>query len=205
MAQVSGVTQAPAPVVVAASDLWAGPAPLGLAGFGFTTLLLSVLNVGIIPSSSIGVVLAMALPFGGACQVVAGLVAFKNGAHFAATAFLSYGAFWFSFVAIFTLFGSSLPKDPTPILGLYAMAWGLFTLYMTIASLAGTKAVTAVFVLLTITFVLLGIGFWGHDAMGHGMTQIGGIFGLATAAAAVYTSFADVTNAAFGRILLPVG
>ena len=205
MAQVSGVTQAPAPVVVAAPDLWAGPAPLGLAAFGFTTLLLSVLNVGIIPSSSIGVVLALAIPWGAGGQLVAGLVAFKNGAHFAATAFCSYAAFWFSFVFIFTLFASILPKDPTPILGLYAMAWGLFTLYMTVASLAGSKAVTTVFVLLTITFVLLGIGFWGHDEMGHGMTQIGGIFGLATAAAAIYTSFADVSNAVFKRIVLPVG
>ena len=112
--------------------------------------------MGIIPSTSIGVVLALAIPFGGACQLIAGLVAFRNGAHFAATAFCSYGAFWFSFVFIYTLFGSSLPKDPTPILGLYAMAWGLFTLYMTVASLAGAKAVTVVFVLLTLTFVAVG-------------------------------------------------
>ena len=75
---------------------------------------------------------------------------------------------------------------------------------MTIASLAGTKAVTVVFVLLTLTFIALGIGFWGHDAAGASFTQIGGILGIATAAAAIYTSFADITNAVFGRIYLPV-
>jgi succinate-acetate transporter protein len=204
MAQISGVTQAPAAAPVPVVSLFAGPAPLGLAGFGFTTLLLSVINTGIIPSTSVPVVLALALPFGGACQFIAGLVAFRNGNHFAATAFCSYGAFWFSFVFLFTLFGTTLPKDPTPILGLYAMAWALFTAYMTIASLAGTKAVTVVFVLLTLTFIALGIGFWGHDAMGKGFTQIGGILGLATAAAAIYTSFADVTNAVFKRTVIPV-
>jgi len=203
MAQVSGATQAPAAPAHTPS-LFAGPAPLGLVAFGMTTLLLSCINTGIIPATSTPVVLALAIPFGGSCQVIAGLVAFRNGAHFAATAFTSYGAFWFSFVFINTLFGAELPKDPTPILGLYAMAWALFTAYMTVASLAGTRAVTVVFVLLTLTFIALGIGFWGHDASGAGFTQIGGILGLATAAAAIYTSFADISNAVFGRTVLPV-
>jgi len=203
MAQVSGATQAPAAPAYAQS-LFAGPAPLGLAGFGFTTLLLSVINTGIIPATSTPVVLALAIPFGGVCQFIAGLVAYRNGNHFAATAFCSYGAFWFSFVFINTLFGAELPKDPTPILGLYAMAWALFTAYMTIASLAGGKAVTVVFVLLTLTFIALGIGFWGHDAAGASFTQIGGILGIATAAAAIYTSFGDVTNAVFKRTVIPV-
>jgi uncharacterized protein len=202
MAQVSGATTAPAPAP--AQSLFAGPAPLGLVAFGMTTLLLSFINAGVIPGTSVPVVLALAIPFGGGCQVVAGLVAFRNGAHFAATAFTSYGAFWLSFVFINTLFGAELPKDPTPILGLYAMAWGLFTAYMTIASLAGGKAVTVVFVLLTLTFVALGIGFWGHDAAGKGFTQIGGVLGILTAAAAMYTSFGDVTNAVFKRTVIPV-
>src|SRR5450631_67048 len=202
MTQVSGATQAPA--AAPAPSLFAGPAPLGLVAFGMTTLLLSTINTGIIPATSTPIVLALAIPFGGACQVVAGFVAFRNGAHFAATAFTAYGAFWFSFVFINTLFGAELPKDPTPMLGLYAMGWGLFTAYMTVASLAGTKAVTVVFALLTLTFVALGIGFWGHDAPGASWTQIGGILGLATAAAAIYTSFADVSNAVFGRTILPV-
>ena len=203
MAQVSGATQAPAPAAPAVS-LFANPAPLGLVGFGMTTLLLSFINAGIIPGTSTPIVLALAIPFGGGCQIVAGLVAFRNGNHFAATAFTSYGAFWLSFVFINTLFGAELPKDPTPMLGLYAMAWALFTAYMTVASLAGAKAVTVVFVLLTLTFVGLGIGFWGHDAAGKGFTQIGGILGILTAAAAIYTSFADVSNAVFKRTVLPV-
>ena len=76
---------------------------------------------------------------------------------------------------------------------------------MAIASLAGAKAVTVVFVLLAVTFYLLAIGAWGNDAAGAGFTRIGGIVGLLTAIAALYTSFADVTNAAMKRVVLPTG
>ena len=202
MAQVSGATQAPA--APPALSPFANPAPLGLVGFGLTTLLLSLTNANIIPPTSVPIVLALAIPFGGGCQVVAGLIAFRNGNTFAATAFTSYGAFWISFVMINTLFGAALPKDPTPMLGMYAFAWGIFTAYMFVASLAGSRAVSVVFLLLTLTFIALAIGFWGHDAAGNGWTNIGGWLGILTAAAAVYTSFADVANASFKRTVLPV-
>jgi uncharacterized protein len=200
--QVSGATQAPAAAPTLAP--LANPAPLGLVGFGLTTLLLSLTNANVIPPTSVPIVLALAIPFGGGCQVVAGLIAFRNGNTFAATAFTSYGAFWISFVMINTLFGAALPKDPTPMLGMYALAWGIFTAYMFVASLAGSRAVSVVFLLLTLTFVALAIGFWGHDAAGKGWTNIGGWLGILTAAAAVYTSFADVANASFKRTVLPV-
>src|ERR1700693_821666 len=146
---VATASGGPAPAV-AVSPI-ANPAPLGLVAFGLTTLLLSFINAGIIPADSLPVVLATAIPFGGTAQVLAGMWEFRTGNTFGATAFTSYGMFWISFVLINTTFGSLLPKDPTPILGLYALAWGIFTAYMFIASLGGaSRAVSLVFLLLAL-------------------------------------------------------
>jgi succinate-acetate transporter protein len=200
---VATVSGGPGPA--AAVSPIANPAPLGLVAFGLTTLLLSFINAGIIPADSVAVVLGTAIPFGGLAQILAGMWEFRTGNTFGATAFTSYGMFWISFVLINTTFGPLLPKDPTPILGLYALAWGIFTAYMFIASMGGaSRAVSLVFLLLALTFIALAIGFWGHDLTGHGWNQIAGILGIATAVAAMYTSFAGVTNANFKRTLLPI-
>jgi uncharacterized protein len=207
MTAVPVATTAGGPAPAAAASAIANPAPLGLVAFGLTTLLLSFINAGIIPSTgptsgSIFVVLAVAIPFGGATQVLAGMWEFRTGNTFGAVAFTSYGAFWISFVLINTLFGADLPKDPTPILGLYALAWGIFTAYMFIASLGGaSRAVSVVFILLALTFFALAIGFWGKSTS---WTNIAGYLGIATAVAAIYTSFAGVANANFKRTVLPI-
>ncbi len=180
------------------------PAPLGLAGFGITTLLLSLVNAGILPATVTVGVMALALTFGGLAQFVAGMWAFKRGNTFAATAFTSYGAFWFSFYLLVVVFipqmKGAAPSDIGNFVGTYLLAWGIFTGYMFIASLAGARAVQLVFVLLTLTFVVLAIGEY---ATSTGIHNIGGYLGLATAAAALYASFADVANANFKRRVLP--
>ena len=180
------------------------PAPLGLAGFGITTLVLSTINAGWIGAAAVPVVIALAIPFGGLCQLLAGMWAFRRGNTFGATAFSSYGAFWISFWLLQT-FAPGI-KDASvinPIVGTYLISWGIFTGYMFLASLAGTRAVQAVFLLLTATFVFLAIGGWAGQAPGSGWTMIGGYVGLATAVAALYTSWADVLNANFKRTILP--
>jgi succinate-acetate transporter protein len=199
----SGIAETVAPV--------ANPAPLGLIGFGMTTLLLGAINAGFItaaPGPTAGsavVVLAMAIAFGGVGQILAGMWEFKVGNTFGATAFTSYGLFWISFVLINTTFAPGLPKDPTPILGLYALAWGIFTAYMFVASLGGaSRGVSLVFFLLALTFITLAIAFWGKSLPSAGWNQISGILALLTAVAAIYCSFAFVTNANFKRTVLPV-
>ena len=117
-------------------------------------------------------------------------------------AFASYGAFWLSFFVFVTFFEKKIPVANVPhAVGLYLIAWGIFTAYMFIASLRTTAAIATVFLLLAATFLLLGIG----DASDtKDITKLGGYVGLATAAAAWYASFAVVTNSTFGRTLLPV-
>lgn len=179
------------------------PAPLGLAGFGITTLVLSVINAGWIAGAAVPVVLALAIPYGGVAQFMAGMWAFRRGNTFAGTAFSSFGAFWISFFLV-ELFAPQI-KDAaalSAVLGTYLIAWGIFTAYMFLASLAGAKGVSVVFALLALTFVLLAIGAWTNNP-DTVWTKIGGYAGLATAIVALYVSFADVTNANFKRTVLP--
>lgn len=184
--------------------LVADPAPLGLAAFGLTTLVLSVINAGWIGAAAIPAVLSMALPYGGVAQLLAGMWAFRRGNTFAATAFSSFGAFWITFYFFAPQLAAIKPATTEhAILGTYLIAWGIFTAYMFIASLGGTRAVQSVFILLTATYVLLAVGAWAGQDFGVGWTMIGGYLGLATAVAALYTSFADVLNANFKRTILP--
>jgi len=180
----------------------ADPGPLGLAAFALTTFVLSMFNAGLMGEKGEPIVFGLALAYGGFAQLLAGMWEFRTGNTFGATAFTSYGAFWISFFVFVTFFADKIPAaDTGHAVGLYLIAWGIFTAYMFIASLRTTAAIALVFLLLTLTFILLGIG----DANANdSITKLGGYVGLATAAAAWYASFAVVTNSTFGRTLLPV-
>ena len=166
----------------------ANPAPLGLAGFGLTTFMLSMINANIVGSKSLAVVFPMAIAYGGLAQLLAGMWEFRTGNTFGAVAFTSYGAFWISFYFLVTNNLAGLAKSGAlPAAGgLYLWSWGIFTGYMFLCSFAGPRAVSLVFILLTITFVLLGIGWSGATILqivgGTNSTiHLGGYFGLATA------------------------
>ncbi len=185
----------------AATPTIANPGPLGLAAFALTTFVLSMFNAGLVSSAGEPIVFGLAFAYGGLAQVLAGMWEFRTGNTFGATAFTSYGAFWLSFWAFVEFFEKDVPKaDAGHAVGLYLIAWGIFTAYMTIASLRTTGAVAIVFVLLTITFFVLGIGNAGGNTS---IVKLGGWLGLATALAAWYASFAEVTNATFGRTMMP--
>jgi succinate-acetate transporter protein len=180
----------------------ADPAPLGLAAFALTTFVLSFFNANLVNEGGEPVVLGLALAYGGLAQLLAGMWEFKNNNTFGATAFTSFGAFWISlFVFDEFLADSVSPAHLGDAIGLYLIAWGIFTTYMWVASLRVSVAVSLVFILLAATFFLLGIGnSAGNDTIVH----IGGWVGIATAVAAWYASFASVTNKTFGRVVLPV-
>jgi succinate-acetate transporter protein len=182
----------------------ADPAPLGLAAFALTTFFLSFVNAGLVPATVEPVVFGLALAYGGAAQFAAGLWEFAKGNTFGATAYCSYGAFWLSFwwltahLADYKIPAADVGKG----VGLYLVAWGIFTAYMTVAATRVNGAVLAVFVLLTITFLVLGAGDLSGTAS---ITKIGGWTGILTALAAWYASFAGVTTFAFKRPIVPTG
>jgi uncharacterized protein len=191
----------------------ADPGPLGLAAFAGTTFVLSLVNAGLVGDVKLvgggllPLVAALALAYGGIAQFLAGIWEFRTGNTFGAVAFCSYGAFWISFFFIVQSVGKDAPSEVFSGLGLYLWMWGIFTAYMFIASLRTSGAVALVFLLLTITFIILGIGnssLAGGTAVTNGAVKLGGYFGIVTALAAWYASAAGVINSTFGRVVAPV-
>jgi succinate-acetate transporter protein len=196
----------------------ADPGPLGLGAFALTTFVLSMVNTGLVGRGSLvgggllPLVAGLALAYGGIAQFVAGLWEFRTGNTFGAVAFCSYGAFWISFFMIvqFGVPGIVAARGATEIfsgLSLWLYAWGIFTAYMFVCSLRTTGAVAAVFLLLAITFFVLGIGNAALTNTLHvtnGTIKLGGWLGLATAIVAWYASFAAVLNSTWGRAVMPV-
>jgi uncharacterized protein len=179
----------------------ADPAPLGLAAFGLTTFLLSLVNAGVLPEAALGVVLGLALAYGGVAQLLAGMWEFRKGNTFGATAFGSYGAFWISFWALVTFYLAAVPAaDRGAVVGWYLIAWAIFTTIMLAASLRTTAALVLLFVLLTATFWVLGLGNLTGSA---GTVRFGGWLGIITAVIAWYVCLAGVMSATFGRAVLP--
>ncbi|MEP6561846.1 MAG: acetate uptake transporter [Nakamurella sp.] len=181
----------------------ADPGPLGLAGFAMTTFFLSSVNAGWLPKTVEGVVLGLALFYGGIVQVLAGMWEFVKGNTFGAVAFSSYGAFWLSFwylVAHVDLSAAD-PGDAAKGVGFFLLGWTIFTLYMLVCSLRTNTVLVAVFGVLFLTFLFLTLG---ELATSTGMTKIGGYLGLVTAALAWYGSMASVMNATVKRVVLPV-
>ncbi len=186
----------------------ANPAPLGLMGFGLTTLVLSFVNSNLVGGGALSfpIVLGMALAFGGVAQLLAGMWEFRNGNTFGAVAFSSFGAFWISFYILVSVNVSTLIKtnlhELNSLLGLYLWMWGIFTGIMFLCTFKSPRALQLLFLLLTVTFILLGIGNSGASSS---MIHAGGYVGIATGAVALYIACADIMKEAYGRSVLPVG
>jgi succinate-acetate transporter protein len=186
---------------VAVVEKLANPAPLGLAGFGLTTLILNIVNADLIDKASIGMVLPVGLFYGGLAQFMAGMWEMKKNNTFGFTAFSSYGAFWMA-LAIMVILKDAEVLEPVPKEGMsvFLGAWGLFTAYMTIGTLKISRALQVVFATLTILFFLLAWGEHNETVM-----KIAGWEGIFCAFSALYASAAQVINETWGEYLLPLG
>ena len=182
----------------------ANPAGLGLVAFGLTTVLLSLINAGVLPAGGEGVVIPLAIAFGGLMQIFAGAFEFKLGNTFGMTAFLSYGAFWW-WLAFLLLFAHNQWIDIAeagPTIGVALLLWGVLTLYLWVSTFRLSKILFLIFLTLWVTFALLG---FGAVSANPALTHAGGWLGLLCGTLAIYGSFAIVTNATFGRSVLPIG
>ena len=183
-------------------DNTANPAPLGLLGFGMTTVLLNLHNAGFYELNAM--VLAMGICYGGIAQVIAGIMEWKKNNTFAATAFISYGFFWLSLVTLIVLtkLGLGAPSDETAM-SAYLAIWGLFTAVMFIGTFRLNRALQVIFGTLTLLFFLLAIGdFTGASA---GFKHFTGYEGLVCGFSAIYAGLAQILNELFGKIVLPLG
>lgn len=179
----------------------ADPAPLGLAGFAATTLVLSFVNAKFVNAGVVEAVLPLALFYGGLAQLLAGLLEYRRGNTFGTTAFTTYGAFWLAFAFYGWFFEAKAGADAHTATGMFLLVFGIVTAYMSMAAMRVSLAVLVVFVLLTLTFLILAIGAF---ASSDGIGQVGGYVGILTALAAFYTSAATVINATWKRAVLPV-
>src|SRR5450759_371380 len=202
--QRSGAVQTSQTAAAMTADI-ADPAPLGLAAFALTTFLLSVFNTGVIKTSPAvleGVVLPVALLYGGIAQLLAGMWEFKKANTFGALAFTSYGAFWMSFAGYVYIIAPKIPAAARhETAGLFLLAWTIFTLYMLLAALRVNGAVALVFLVLEVTFILLTVGNLYNKT---NIIHMGGDLGIITAFLAWYASMAGVVNATWKKTVLPV-
>lgn len=181
-------------------DKYANPGPLGLLGFGMTTVLLNIHNAGFFPMSI--VILCMGIFYGGIAQVIAGIMEFKKGNTFGMTAFISYGFFWLTLVGIIVLPKMGVSEaTPPEYMGWYLFMWGLFTAFMFVGTLKANRALQTIFGSLVVLFWLLAIRDWtGSETIG----VIAGWEGIFCGLSAIYLAAAEVLNEKYGRVVLPV-
>lgn len=190
-------------------SVFANPAPLGLMGFGMTTVLLNIHNTGAFPNVS-AMILGMGIFYGGLAQIIAGIMEFKKGNTFGTTAFTSYGLFWISLVALWLLpsltfigTGSKAVATETSFMAWYFFMWGFFTMMMFIGTLKKNCSLSFVFGSLFILFYLLALRDWGFitgDA-----AKIIGYEGIICGLSAIYLAMAEVLNETYGKTILPIG
>lgn len=185
------------------ASVLANPAPLGLMGFGATTVLLNLHNAGIISATSLGMIFAMGIFYGGIAQVIAGIMEFRKGNTFGLTAFTSYGMFWISLVALLQFKGMGWTADnvDSTSMAFYLGVWGLFTAFMFVATLKKNLGLQVIFGTLTILFFLLAIGDYTGIAI---IKTIAGYEGLLCGLSAIYLACAEILNESYGKQVLPV-
>ncbi len=182
------------------SDMTANPAPLGLLGFGMTTVLLNLHTAGFFPLNSM--ILAMGIFYGGVAQIFAGWMEWKKGNTFGLTAFGSFGLFWLTLVFLIWMPKWGFDAATSGAMIAYLFMWGLFTFFMWIATLKHSRALQVVFFTLFVLFWLLALG----DATGsNALKTFTGYEGIVCGFSAIYLAAAQVLNSTYGRTVLPVG
>ena len=180
----------------------ANPGPLGLLGFGMTTVLLNLHNAGLLPLSIM--IVAMGIALGGLAQIIAGIRELCQGNTFAGTAFTAYGLFWWSLVLIWVnpFAESGIEPASKVAMGYYLLLWGIFTFFMFIGTLKHNRITQVVFGSLTVLFVLLALGdFTGN----HAITTIAGFEGIFCGLSAIYSAVGQILNEEYGKTMLPLG
>ncbi len=187
--------------VLKIKDTTANPAPLGLAGFGLTTVLLNIHNAGLFPLDTM--IVAMGIFYGGLAQVIVGIMEWKKNNTFGTTAFTSYGLFWLTLVTIWLLPAVGAAAKPSATsMAFYLTMWGVFSIFLFVATFKLNRALQVVFGLVVALFFLLALA----NATGiHTIHTIAGVEGVICGLSALYTGMAQVINEYYGRSIMPLG
>lgn len=176
------------------------PAPLGLYGFGMTTVLLNIHNAGLYKLDAM--VLAMGIFVGGIAQLLAGMLESKKNNTFGLTAFVLYGSFWLTLVAMILIQKTTLIEKVSPAaMTCFLSVWGLITLFFLIGSTRVSKGLTVVFALLFLLFGLLALA----ESSGSTFIKVvAGYEGIICGLSAIYLAAATLLNE-MGFSFFPIG
>lgn len=184
----------------------ANPGPLGLAGFGLTTVVLSFVNAGLLPREAVPVIVPLAFAYGGVAQIIAGIMEYRGGNTFGMVAFLSYGLFWWWFALLqWTIGAGWLAQPPASAVAFVLLMWGVLTFLLWIVTFRLSLGVWSIFLLLWITFFFLAAGDFGYSIGSVGCGTIGGYLGILTGIDALLVAFVEILNATAGRVVIPLG
>lgn len=184
------------------ADTTANPAPLGLMAFGMTTVLLNLHNAGFIAMDTM--ILAMGIFYGGIAQIIAGIMEWKKDNTFGTIAFISYGFFWLTLVALIVMPKMNVGVAATSghALGAYLAMWGVFTAILFVPTLRISRALQVVFATLTVLFFMLAAA----ELTGNGaIATYAGYVGIVCGLSAMYAAMGQVWNEMFQRQVAPLG
>lgn len=182
----------------------ANPGPLGLLGFGLTTVLLNLHNCGYHPLFT--AIPAMGIVYGGGCQFIAGLLEFSRGNTFGCVAFCGYGAFWLSLVCVWMLPNASIGGPAIIIassqymVGAYLVIWGILSFFLLICTIRMNCGIFLVLLSVVLLFLLGG----GNMAANVDAVKAAGYEGCCCGIFAMYVGIAEVVNEVFDQTILPV-
>jgi len=187
-------------VISEAQSKVANPGPLGLLGFGMTTILLNLHNEGIIGLSI--VIVSLGFIVGGLMQIIAGIFEMKNGNTFSGTAFTAYGFFWLSMTFIWINPFDMIDDADSVSMEVYLLIWGIFSLFMFIATLKHNRAIQVVFITLTLLFFGLAANeYFANDLLGI----VTGYIGIFCGGSAIYNAVGQLLNGEYGREVIKLG
>ncbi len=170
------------------------PGPIGLFGFAFTTIMLSLCNIGIFEMNA--VIISLAFLFGGAAQFLAGILEWRGGNIFGMVVFTAFGMFWLVFALSATLpFMDIAAAASSTAMGCYLVLWAIFSATVALASMKKGIVLPVTLWLVCAVFVCLSTA----DFTGIEMAKVlGGGIGLIAGAGAYYIGTADLINGIHG-------
>lgn len=187
--------------VIIIKDNTANPAPLGLMAFGLTTVLLNLHNAGIFEMNSM--ILAMGIFYGGIAQIIAGIMEAKKNNTFGTVAFVSYGSFWLTLVALIVIpkFGWVGAASPAAMIS-YLVMWGIFTSLLFIGTLRISRSLQFIFFTLAVLFFLLAAS---EGSTNTSLKSFTAYEGIVCGASAIYTGAGALLNEIYGKTIFPLG
>jgi hypothetical protein len=147
-------------------------------------------------------IMAMGIFYGGIAQVIAGYMEWKKNNTFGTIAFTSYGFFWLCLVGFIVFPKLGLGDGPTVASkASFLTIWGVFSLFLLVATFKLSKALQVVFITLVILFALLIAATITESEVLH---QIAGFEGLLCGLSALYAGMAQVINEVYKKTILPL-